>query len=67
MTKSVILFNDYKTKYGTDGKQIIQDDVILDKMKEVMNQKDENGKSYIITRLRIKYMNQHQAIINGKQ
>ena len=28
MTKSVILFNDYKTKYGTDGKQIIQDDVI---------------------------------------
>ena len=37
MTKNVILFNDYKIKYGTDGKEIIQDDVILDKMKEVMN------------------------------
>jgi hypothetical protein len=52
MTKNVILFNDYKIKYGTDGKQIIQDDVILDKMKEVMNQKDENGKSYIITEIK---------------
>ena len=52
MSKSVILFNDYKIKYGTDGKQIIQDDVILDKMKEVMNQKDENGKSYIITEIK---------------
>ena len=52
MSKNVILFNDYKIKYGTDGKQIIQDDVILDKMKEVMNQKDENGKSYIITEIK---------------
>jgi hypothetical protein len=52
MSKNVILFNDYKIKYGTDGKEIIQDDVILDKMKEVMNQKDENGKSYIITEIK---------------
>jgi len=52
MNKKVILFCDYKTKYGTDGKQIIQDDVILEKMHDVMIQKDENGKSYIITEIK---------------
>jgi hypothetical protein len=48
MTKNVILFNDYRIKHGTDGKEIIQDDIILDKMKEVMTQKDENGKVILL-------------------